>query len=103
MKIRGRFLLTRQLCGAVKKYYTANVITRTLEKKSLVTDATGNDLTCRIIGTAIAVHNEIGYGFKEEAYEKALNEVHKCFCISRDSCMPKRFRMVSIIRFNKTL
>ena len=38
----------------------------------LVTDATGNDLTYKIIGMAMAVHNEIGYGFKEEVYEKAL-------------------------------
>ncbi len=39
---------------------------------SLVTDATGNDLTYKIIGLAMEVHNEIGYGFKEEVYEKAL-------------------------------
>lgn len=39
---------------------------------SLVTDATGNDLTYRIIGAAMAVHNEMGHGFKEEVYEKAL-------------------------------
>lgn len=39
---------------------------------SLVTDSTGNDLTYRIIGAAMAVHNEIGHGFKEEVYEKAL-------------------------------
>lgn len=38
----------------------------------LVIDATGNDLTYKIIGLAMAVHNEIGYGFKEEVYEKAL-------------------------------
>lgn len=39
---------------------------------SLETDATGNDLTYRIIGAAMAVHNEIGYGFKEEVFERAL-------------------------------
>ncbi|HLO18743.1 MAG TPA: GxxExxY protein [Anaerolineales bacterium] len=39
---------------------------------SLITDATGNDLTYRIIGAAMAVHNEIGHGFKEEVYENAL-------------------------------
>jgi len=38
----------------------------------LVVDPTGNDLTYRIIGAAMAVHNEIGYGFKEEVYEQAL-------------------------------
>lgn len=38
----------------------------------LVTDATGNNLTYKIIGLAMAVHNEIGYGFKEEVYEKAM-------------------------------
>lgn len=38
----------------------------------LVVDETGNDLTYRIIGAAMAVHNEIGHGFKEEVYERAL-------------------------------
>ena len=38
----------------------------------LVVDPTGNDLTYKIIGAAMAVHNEIGHGFKEEVYEKAL-------------------------------
>lgn len=38
----------------------------------LVQDSTGNDLTFRIIGLAMEVHNEIGHGFKEEVYEKAL-------------------------------
>lgn len=38
----------------------------------LVEDATGNDLTYRIIGAAMAVHNRLGPGFKEEVYEKAL-------------------------------
>ncbi len=39
---------------------------------ALVQDATGNDLTYRIIGAAMAVHNALGYGYKEEVYEKAL-------------------------------
>ena len=39
---------------------------------ALVTDATGNDLTRILIGLAMEVHNEIGPGFKEEVYEKAL-------------------------------
>jgi GxxExxY protein len=38
----------------------------------LVTDATENNLTYRLIGLAMEVHNEIGHGFKEEVYEKAL-------------------------------
>jgi GxxExxY protein len=38
----------------------------------LVVDPTGNDLTYRIIGAAMNVHNEIGSGFKEEVYENAL-------------------------------
>ncbi|MFP4395636.1 MAG: GxxExxY protein [Anaerolineales bacterium] len=38
----------------------------------LVTDATGNDLTYRIIGAAMTVHNFIGPGYKEEIYERAL-------------------------------
>jgi len=38
----------------------------------LVVDATGNDLTYRVIGAAMTVHNQIGPGYKEEAYEKAL-------------------------------
>ena len=31
----------------------------------LVIDATGNDLTYRIIGAAMAVHNALGPGYKE--------------------------------------
>jgi GxxExxY protein len=38
----------------------------------LVVDATGNDLTYRIIGAAMAVHNDLGPGYKEEVYERAL-------------------------------
>jgi hypothetical protein len=38
----------------------------------LVEDATGNQLTYQIIGAAMEVHNTLGPGLKEEAYEKAL-------------------------------
>ena len=38
----------------------------------LVQDATGNDLTYRIIGAAMKVHNDLGPGYKEEIYERAL-------------------------------
>jgi len=38
----------------------------------LVQDATGNDITYRIIGAAMAVHNHLGAGYKEEVYERAL-------------------------------
>jgi GxxExxY protein len=38
----------------------------------LVQDATGNDLSYRIIGAAMAVHNAIGPGYKEEIYERAF-------------------------------
>jgi len=38
----------------------------------LIQDATGNDLTYRIIGAAMAVHNQLGPGYKEEVYERAL-------------------------------
>jgi GxxExxY protein len=38
----------------------------------LVVDVTGNDLTYRIIGAAMQVHNDLGSGYKEEIYERAL-------------------------------
>lgn len=38
----------------------------------LVQDATGNELTYRIIGAAMKVHNDLGPGYKEEIYERAL-------------------------------
>jgi GxxExxY protein len=38
----------------------------------LVEDITGNELTFRIIGAAMTVHNSLGAGYKEEIYEKAL-------------------------------
>ena len=38
----------------------------------LVQDATNNDLTYRIIGAAMSVHNALGSGYKEEVYERAL-------------------------------
>jgi GxxExxY protein len=44
----------------------------TSKMSPLAVDATGNDLTYRVIGAAMAVHNRIGQGFKEEIYENAL-------------------------------
>jgi GxxExxY protein len=38
----------------------------------LIEDATGNDLTYRVIGAAMTVHNALGPGYKEEVYERAL-------------------------------
>jgi len=38
----------------------------------LVVDSTGNNLTFKIIGAAMAVHNKLGSGYKEEIYERAL-------------------------------
>jgi GxxExxY protein len=38
----------------------------------LVVDNTQNQLTYQIIGAAMAVHNALGPGLKEEVYEKAL-------------------------------
>jgi GxxExxY protein len=38
----------------------------------LVEDVTGNDLTYRIIGAAMKVHSDLGPGYKEEIYERAL-------------------------------
>ncbi len=38
----------------------------------LVEDSTRNQLTYRIIGAAMTVHNNLGSGYKEEVYEKAL-------------------------------
>jgi GxxExxY protein len=42
------------------------------ETMPLAVDSTGNDLTYKLIGLAMEVHNELGHGFKEEVYEKAL-------------------------------
>lgn len=41
-------------------------------RPGLVVDATDNDLTYRVIGAAMAVHNALGPGYKEEVYERAL-------------------------------
>ena len=38
----------------------------------LITDVTGNQLTYKIIGAEMNVHNVLGPGLKEEVYEKAL-------------------------------
>lgn len=38
----------------------------------LLVDATGNDLTYKIIGAAMAVHNALGPGHREHVYERAM-------------------------------
>ena len=53
----------------------------------LVVDATGNDLSYRIIGAAMAVHNALGPGYKEEVYERAL-ETELC---ERDIGVERQF------------
>lgn len=40
----------------------------------LVIDSTGNNLTFKIIGAAMAVHNKLGPGYKEEIYERAFSQ-----------------------------
>ena len=56
----------------------------------LVTDATNNDLTYRIIGAAMAVHNTIGPGYKEEVYERALEVElnHRQMAVVREYPVP---------------
>ena len=55
----------------------------------LVTDATGNDLTYRIIGAAMAVHNALGPGYKEEVYERAL----EAELIQRDIAVQRQYQV----------
>ncbi|MEA3336241.1 MAG: GxxExxY protein [Chloroflexota bacterium] len=55
----------------------------------LVLDATENDLTYRIIGAAMAVHNAIGSGFREEVYERVLeNEL-----LSREISVKRQYQV----------
>src|SRR4030067_539407 len=56
-------------CGSITVHRGMN---GEVSMKSLVVDTTGNDLTYRIIGAAMKVHNQIGMGYKEEVYESSL-------------------------------
>jgi GxxExxY protein len=57
---------------SVNRYIISSMSPK-LFSTGLVQDSTGNDLTYRIIGAAMAVHNALGSGYKEEVYERALN------------------------------
>jgi GxxExxY protein len=50
----------------------SNITKGATEVGDLHVDATGNDLTYQIIGAAMAVHNRLGPGYKEEVYERDL-------------------------------
>jgi GxxExxY protein len=69
--------------------------------KSLVVDTTGNDLTYRIIGAAMQVHNQIGMGYKEEVYENALEvELNKCGIVaSRQYPVPVEYEKEQVALF----
>ncbi|OGN90810.1 MAG: hypothetical protein A2Y88_07465 [Chloroflexi bacterium RBG_13_48_10] len=69
--------------------------------KSLVVDKTGNDLTYRIIGAAMQVHNQIGMGYKEEVYETALEVelVKRDITVSRQYPVPVEYEKEQIALF----
>lgn len=67
----------------------------------LVVDATRNDLTYRVIGAAMAVHNQIGSGFKEEIYKSALEvELNRLgIAVQRQFPVPVEYQVEQIALF----
>jgi GxxExxY protein len=86
----------------VSKLYQPLSPTRVLINMSPLTlDATKNDLTYRVIGAAMAVHNKIGLGFKEEVYERALEVelIRQDIAVQRQVPVPVEYEGVQVAVF----
>jgi len=59
------------------------------------------DLVYRIIGCAMAVHNEIGHGFREKTYENALcvEFKHQGLEYAQQSAFPVMYRNEKVDRY----
>ena len=59
------------------------------------------DLVYRIIGCAMAVHNEIGHGFREKTYERALcvEFKHEGLEYAQQSAFPVMYRNEKVDRY----
>ena len=59
------------------------------------------DLVYRIIGCAMAVHNEIGHGFREKTYENALcvEFKHEGLEYAQQSAFPVMYRNEKVDRY----
>ena len=68
---------------------------------SLVVDTTGNNLTYRIIGAAMQVHNQLGMGYKEEVYETALETElnNRGIAVSRQYPVPVEYEQKQVALF----
>ncbi|MBT3384907.1 MAG: GxxExxY protein [Prolixibacteraceae bacterium] len=60
----------------------------------MITQKEINDLTYKIIGSAIEVHKELGPGLLESVYEKCLEHllIENGFIVSRQQSVPINFR-----------
>ena len=60
-----------------------------------------NDLVYKIVGCAMAVHNEIGHGFREKTYENALcvEFKHEGLEYAQQSVFPVIYRSEKVDRY----